>query len=289
MFPNFLRTVLLSLTCLLASGWLSLCVAAESQRDYSITRTKTEELKGVATQLRTEFTGQLRRSDAYGPLLVRTVWLKSYARKINRRSRFQFDCDWRSDIVDIHDAICQIEALMGQVQLRAAYGLEPPLEPAGLNCIYQLIGRGKTIVYELWIDGGFAQPEFTQPGFGQPMYPVNPTPSLPAPNYLPESIVPQENIPTPAAEPTDSELIAPGPPLTLGPKSNSIRQSISNTAMIPTPTGDNRLTVGRMPWSKSDRLASPTFPTPRSSSPPVYWNGPFRVVRPTENSYRLGN
>lgn len=239
------------LFCFLATCCLAILSDAEENRDYSVTCAKTDELKMVAAKMRSEFTSQMRRSSVYGPLLVRTVWLKSYARRINRRARFQFDCDWRQEIGNINQAICDIEALMSQAQLRAAYGLERPIDPYCLTCIYQLIGQSKSIVYCLCVDGGFIQP----------VYELGPTPGLPAPGYLPQPVVPGERVPTPAAEPAESDLIAPGPPLTLR----------------------------RLPWQSPVRSAEPTSVSPLPSDPPVYWNGPFRAARPAERFNLIGN
>ncbi len=273
------------LFCFLAACCLAILSDAEENRDYSVTCAKTDELKMVAAKMRSEFTSQMRRSSVYGPLLVRTVWLKSYARRINRRARFQFDCDWRQEIGNINQAICDIEALMSQAQLRAAYGLERPIDPYCLTCIYQLIGQSKSIVYCLCVDGGFIQP----------VYELGPTPSLPtpgylpAPGYLPQPVVPGERVPTPAAEPAESDLIAPGPPLTLRrlPWQSPVR-SAEPTPASPPPS-DSALTLRRLPWQSPVRSAEPASVSPLPSDPPVYWNGPFRAARPAERFNLIGN
>ena len=267
------------LFCFLAACCLAIHSDAEENRDYSATCAKTDELKMVATKMRSEFTSQMRRSSVYGPLLVRTVWLKSYARQINRRARFQFDCDWRQEIGNINQAICDIEALMSQAQLRAAYGLERPIDPYCLTCIYQLIGQSKSIVYCLCVDGGFIQP----------VYELGPTPGLPAPGYLPQPVVPGERVPTPAAQPAESDLIAPGPPLTLRrlPTQSPVR-SAEPVLAAPLPP-DSTLTLRRPPWQSPGRSAEPALASPLPSAPPVYWNGPFRAARPAERFNPIGN
>ena len=273
----FPKTVFLF--CFLAACCLAILSDAEENRDYSVTCAKTDELKMVATKMRSEFTSQLRHSSVYGPLLVRTVWLKSYARQINRRARFQFDCDWRHEIGNINQAICDIEALMSQAQLRAAYGLERPIDPYCLTCIYQLIGQSKSIVYCLCVDGGFIQP----------VYELGPTPGLPAPGYLPQPVVPGERVPTPAAEPAESDLIAPGPPLTLRrlPWQSPVG-STEPTLASPLPS-DSTLTLRRLPWQSPVRSTEPALVSPLPSAPPAYWNGPFRAARPAERFNLIGN
>ncbi|MCH2181034.1 MAG: hypothetical protein MK108_03430 [Mariniblastus sp.] len=273
-FPKILFLFGFMTACLLAVR-----AEAEGNRDYSATLAKTDELKVVAGKLRSEFTQQLRRSDVYGPLLVRTVWLKSYARQINRRARFQFNCDWRREISSIDQAVCDMEALMYQAQLRAAYGLERPIDPQCLACIYQLLGQCKSIIYALCVDGGFIQPVY------QPAAP----PTLPAPGYLPESVLPGQSVPTPARQPTESELIAPGPPLTLNRLPNQIPMTgPTGTLALPTPTRST-LSPRRLPWSTAGRPPETTLSSPLSTAPPVYWNGPFRAAPPTDSFSLFGN
>ena len=260
--------------CLLATY-----AEAEASRDYSATLAQTEQLKSVAGKLRSEFTQQLRRSSVYGPLVVRTVWLKSYARQINRQARFQINCDWRREISSIHQAVCDMEALIYQAQLRAAYGLERPIAPQCLDCIYQRLGQCKSIVYALCVDGGFIQP----------VYEPSPTPALPAPGYLPESVLPGEGVPTPAPQPAENELIAPGPPLTLNrlPNPNPLAAAPQATSLH-TPF-QSTLSLRQLPPRTPGRLTDRDLLSPLSPTPPVYWNGPFRATPPTDNFSRLGN
>ena len=266
--------------CFLATLALTPAVEAEEYRNYSVTLAKTDELKVVATELRSEFTDQLRRSSVYGPLIVRTVWVKSSARKINRRARIQRNCDWLQEIGRINQAVCEMEALLSQAQLRAAYGLDRPIDPVCLDCIYQLIGRCKGIVYCLCVDGGFLQPA----------YQLGPTPATPAPGYIPETTIPVPRVPTPAIDPSGSELTAPGPPpLTLrrAPWQSPAAESSRLESTAPGPRSTTLRPAARQ--QPPGRRIESVLSTTRSAAPPVYSNGPFGAQRTYETLRGFGN
>ena len=257
---------------------------AEEYRNYSVTLDKTDELKVLATKLRSEFTDQLRRSSVHGPLLVRIVWVKSSARKINRRARIQRNCDWLEEIGRINQAVCEMEALLSQAQLRAAYGLDRPIDPRCLDCIYQLLGQCKGIVYSLCVDGRFLQPT----------YQLGPTPAIPAPSYLPEPTNPSPRVPTPALEPAleapQSELMAPGPPPLTLKRAPWHRSGTESSRLESTAPGPWTTTLPPVPRQQSmTRTIESVLSATRSAAPPVYSNGPFGAQRTYETLRGFGN
>lgn len=213
---------------------MTVSATANSAGDYTVTCQKTDEIKSIAGDMRAEFTNHLRKSRVYGQLMVRTVKMKANARKINRRARIQRNCDWRKQIDKIYEANCEIEALIAEAQLRASHGLDRPIDPACLTCIYQLIAQANDAVACLMVDGGFAQPvyEVESPALNAPEFDPGYAPmELPPAELIPELEQlppPVERVPTPATPNQDS-----GPTLASPLQSTTTSQSTPRTAPTP--------------------------------------------------------